>query len=296
MKDGLAAFAVSADELTALVHKLIPTWRNDALDEFAYLSGGYSNFNVAFRRKNSTPDARGELYSRYVIRLPKRVQPYVDRQAEAAWYRHMPMTIGPTPLAFDVHSGQMITPWVSGDLLVDVFPRSGCEADLVNYLQEMHEQLPNVAKYYHVPSLVPEFIGSDWPEDFDRGRFTASAQSLTSSSGVAVTCHNDLNPWNILVTAEGWKTLDWEFVGCNDPLFDLVALHQGLQLDTDSLPELAKAFLSSCSAERLTRAFAHFWLREWCWASYQLRQGNRRGEIVEQEREAKQQLLGLPEF
>ena len=132
MEDGLAAFAVSADELTALVHKLIPTWRTDALDEFSYLSGGYSNFNVAFRRKNSVPAANGELYSRYVLRLPKRVQPYVDRQAEATWYRHMPVNIGPTPLAFDVHSGQMITPWVSGDLLVDVFPRSGCEADLVN--------------------------------------------------------------------------------------------------------------------------------------------------------------------
>jgi thiamine kinase-like enzyme len=117
-----------------------------------------------------------------------------------------------------------------------------------------------------------------------------------STSNEAATCHNDLNPWNILVTPEGWKTLDWEFVGRNDPLFDLVALHQGLQLDINTLPALATAFLPSCSAKRLTRAFAHFWLREWCWASYQLRQGNRREEIVEQEREAKQQLLVLPEF
>ena len=33
-----------------------------------------------------------------------------------------------------------------------------------------------------------------------------------------------------MVTPDGWKTLDWEFFGLNDPLFDLVALHQGLEL------------------------------------------------------------------
>lgn len=296
MKNALEAFDVSEDELCGLVHKLMPTWRDHALDEFEYLSGGYSNFNVVFRRRHTIQDSSDEYYSRYVLRLPKRVQPYVDRRAEATWYRRLPNAVGPIPLALDVQSGQMITPWITGDLLVDVFPSCCCEADLVTYLREMHAQLPDVAKHYHVPSLAPEFIGSDWPANVDRGKFMAGEQSPASSSDIAVTCHNDLNPWNILVTAEGWKTLDWEFVGRNDPLFDLVALHQGLQLDINSLPELAKDFLPSCSAQRLTRAFAHFWLREWCWASYQLRQGNRREEIVEQECEAKQQLLGLPEF
>ena len=296
MEDALETFDVSEDELCALVHKLMPTWRDDRLDEFEYLSGGYSNFNVVFRRRHKTPDASGEHDSRYVLRLPKREQPYVDRQAEAAWYGRLPNAIGPIPLALDVHSGQMITPWITGDLLVDVFPGSCCEADLVAYLQAMHAQLPDVAKHYHVPTLVPEFIGLDWPADLDRSKFMTGVQSSASSSDVAVTCHNDLNPWNILVTPEGWQTLDWEFVGRNDPLFDLVALHQGLQLNISTLPALATAFLPSCSSQRLTRAFAHFWLREWCWASYQLRRGNRRKEIVEQESEAKQQLLVLPEF
>jgi hypothetical protein len=76
----------------------------------------------------------------------------------------------------------------------------------------------------------------------------------------------------------------------------LVALHQGLQLDEASLPRLAKNFLPSASPERLNRAVAQFWLREWCWANYQIRHGNRRAEIVEQERDAKRQLGALPQF
>ena len=296
MNSAIENLGMSADELREKIHTLMPKWLEDELDEFRYLSGGYSNLNVAFRRSYAASDRNNTLGTYYVLRLPRRPQPYVNRQAEAAWYKRMPESVGPAPLVLDVPSGQMITPWLSGDLLVDVFHQRYCEDDLTSYLQALHGQLPGVAEQYHVPTLVPQFLETGWPADIDRSIFVESGAHPLSRSNALVTCHNDLNPWNILVTSQGWKTLDWEFVGRNDPLFDLVALHQGLQLDEASLPRLAKVFLPSASPERFNRAVAQFWLREWCWASYQIRHGNRRAEIVEQERDAKRQLGALPKF
>ena len=90
--------------------------------------------------------------------------------------------------------------------------------------------------------------------------------TLEQQPAQTVTCHNDLNPWNILVTADGWVTLDWEFVGQNDVLFDLVSLHQGLALNVESLPDLASNWAQDLgtdySSEGLSRAFGQFWLRE----------------------------------
>ena len=296
MNSAIENLGMSADELREKIHTLMPKWLEDELDDFRYLSGGYSNVNVAFRRNNAASDRNNAQDKYYVLRLPQRAQPYVSRQAEAAWYKRMPESVGPAPLVLDVPSGQMITPWLSGDLLVDVFHQRYGEDDLTSYLEALHGQLPTVAERYHVPTLVPQFIETGWPADVDRSIFVGSGANPLSRSNALVTCHNDLNPWNILVTAQGWKTLDWESVGRNDPLFDLVALHLGLQLDVALLPRLAKGFLPSASPERLTRAVAQFWLREWCWANHQIRHGNRRAEIVEQERDAKRQLGALPKF
>ena len=115
-----------------------------------------------------------------------------------------------------------------------------------------------------------------------------------------VTCHNDLNPWNILVTPNGWVTLDWEFVGQNDGMFDLLSLHQGLALEVESLPVLASNWAqdtgTDCSGERLTRAFGQFWLREWGWATFQMNAGNRRDEVLAQAATAETKLAHLPHF
>ena len=296
MNSVIENLGLSADELRVKIRTLMPKWLGDELDEFRYLSGGYSNVNVAFRHNNAASDRNNSLGTFYVLRLPQRPQPYVNRQAEAAWYERMPKSVGPAPLVLDVPSGEMITPLLTGDLLVDVFHQRYCEDDLTSYLQALHRQLPGVAEQYDVPSLVPQFIETGWPANFEHSMFIDSDATPSSKSKTLVTCHNDLNPWNILVTSQGWKTLDWEFVGRNDPLFDLVSLHQGLRLDVGSLPRLAKVFLPSASSEQLSRAVAQFWLREWCWANYQISHGDRRAEIVDQEREAKRQLESLPKF
>ena len=71
----------------------------------------------------------------------------------------------------------------------------------------------------------------------------------------------------MIVTEHGWVTLDWEFVGNNDPLFDLVALHQGLELPIESLTSLAHELTGELDSARLRSAFRAFWLREGGWAA-----------------------------
>ena len=153
---------ISADELREKIYTLMPKWLEDELDEFRYLSGGYSNVNVAFRRNNAASDRKNKLSKYYVFRLPRRPQPYVNRQAEATWYEHMPESVGPSPIVLDVPSGQMITLGYRRRL-VDVFHQRYCEDDLTSYLQALHRQLPGVAEQYDVPTLVPQFIETGWP-------------------------------------------------------------------------------------------------------------------------------------
>ena len=121
MNSAIENLGMSADELREKIHTLMPKWLEDELDEFRYLSGGYSNVHIAFKRNYAASDRNNTLGTYYVLRLPRRPQPYVNRQAEAAWYERMPEPVGLAPLVLDVPSGQMITPWLSGDLLVDVF-------------------------------------------------------------------------------------------------------------------------------------------------------------------------------
>lgn len=289
MTDDIEQLGISVDELCALIYQLMPAWDGDALGSFGYLSGGYSNANVVFSR-----GVEGKK-RRYVLRIPQRPQPYVDRRAEVEWYRRMPAHVGVQPLALDVTMGTMLSPWCSGELLVEVYHQRFGEADLLNYLQQLHERLPVEPRQYHVPFLLEDFVGHT---DHQRLKNDGPAQAFMADPDmqVARTCHNDLNPWNILVNDEGWTTLDWEFVGQNDPLFDLVGLHQGLELSLDSLPQMAEVFAPDCSADRLLRAFAHFWLREGAWAKFQLSSGNTRREIVDQAAIADAHLSNLPRF
>jgi thiamine kinase-like enzyme len=78
-------------------------------------------------------------------------------------------------------------------------------------------------------------------------------------------------------------TLDWEWAGVNDPLFDLVVLHCGAGIDDAALPRLARAYLGrDPEAGRLEACEAVFWLREYGWAAARIAAGDRRREIVAQ--------------
>jgi aminoglycoside phosphotransferase (APT) family kinase protein len=241
---------------------------SDVPDELAleYLPGGYANANYRFSLGGKS----------YVLRTPEGRQPYVDWKQERAFYLAAHAVKTATLVALDVDDGAMITEWVSGRLLVDDAPDND---ELVAYLAGLHGDLPRVARHYDPIALAAKYLASGRPHP-DAVRVK---NSLAWPIGPVATCHNDLNPWNVLRTADDWVTLDWEFLGLNDPLFDLVSLHQGLQMDDAELPALGERYLADVvSRERLGGCLAAFWLREYSWAFAQRAQGNRREEIESQ--------------
>jgi aminoglycoside phosphotransferase (APT) family kinase protein len=261
-------YAVSTDLLQQYVHQLLPHWHKDRIARFSYLEGGYNNANYRFSYLNQD----------YVLRVPQRTQPFIDHHHELQWYLALPEFISAKPIALDPSTGHMVSPWVNGKLLVEAWPDLQLQ-DLVVYLVKLHKKLPRTPRQYNLPQLTRRYLSR-------KGDVYAP---YNPSADLLVPCHNDLNPWNIMVTDSGWITLDWEFAANNDPLFDLVSLHQGLGLPPMELTNFAELYLgrfTNADALRLRQAEHAFWLREMAWAHYQIKQGNDRAEIIAQEANA----------
>ena len=248
-----------------ILELLMPDWRLPRALEFDYLPGGYANDNYRFSFDGN----------HYVLRAPGGSQPYVDWKRERAFYLANHTVARPVLVALDVDNGSMVTEWVSGRLLVDDPPDND---ELLAYLADLHGSLPPVDGNYDPIALSAVYLAEGKPDPHAK----RLASSLTWPPGPVVTCHNDLNPWNVIRATDAWVTLDREYLGMNDPLFDLVALHQGLQMDTELLALSERYQADRVSQERLNGCLAAFWLREYSWAHAQLALDNRREEIETQ--------------
>lgn len=268
---------VDTAALRRRVAELCPRWDPDELSGFLFLEGGYSNDNYRFTY-------RGE---RYVLRQPFRPRPFVDRQLEATVYGALRAGTAPELIALDTGSGCMISRWVPGSLLAD----TGADATtLAAYLRTLHHAIPPVDRVYDPLAQVRAHLECcDAPLAIER----AAGASWTPEQAVA--CHNDLNPWNVIRSPRGpWVTLDWEWAGRNDPLFDLVTLHQGAGLADAALPSMAQDYLGGAATPgRLRRCLVAFWLRETTWAMAEIAAGNDRPEVVEQRRLGLERLTRL---
>ena len=233
---------------------------------FEYLSGGYSNRNFRVERNAEA----------FVLRLPTRDRPYVDRGHEESFYRSNHRVRVPELVAFDGVTGNMLTCFESGPLLSDAEVAHDL---LIDYLLSLHAGLPDSGRRYDPMALAREYLLVGRPPGWVR----RLAESSVWSPPVTAPCHNDLNPWNIVLKESGrWVTLDWEWFGDNDPLFDLVTLHQGLALDDDLLSAMAERFAPGTIDERLGACLLAYWLREYAWAHAELSLGNVRDEIQTQ--------------
>ena len=261
----------------------MPAWQNQPVEAIRYLPGGYGNANYRFSMN----------HKEFVLRIPGIRQPYVDRHHELRWYQQLPAGIGPQIIALDPVTGDMISRWIDGQLLAD-FADEVTPNELVSFLHTLHSQLPEPQRHYDIEVLNDTF----WP---DGAPYSVAPASAPPAAGISLSaCHNDLNPWNVIVTDDGWYTIDWEFAGNNDPLFDLVTLFLGLNRPAAELLPAAAAYLQMHGGgaeaplvQRVRAVQRTFWLRELGWAEHQIRQGNTRPEIVDQAAHAAQQLKHL---
>ena len=255
-------------ELRAAITRMLPEWREDSLSGFKYLEGGFTNNNFVFERRY-----RG-LTKKYVLRSPLISQPLQNRVYEFHLYQSLEANISPELIAFDTDSGAMITCYVEGELLVDSPPSYHEPDSLVGNIRTLHNVLPRTEKRYDLSDLmsayIPKFNERDFPE----------IRKLEQD----VSCHNDLNPWNIVVNSPTWVTLDWESFGLNDPVFDIVTLCMGLNLTDKALNDSVEQYCGTLDPKRVQDNLICFWLREWGWAKYQLSRGNTKIGIIEQER------------
>ena len=253
-------------EVAEHILALVPDWQTDDLGGIRYLEGGYGNHNYYFRHRSDA----------YAIRIPFADQPYVDRERERAIYEKLPAGLATTVVAIDVATGIMITHWLEGVLLVDR-PNTTTE-QLAAFVTRLHADAPTEQRDYDPHALARVYLSrTEAPKEI------SSIVARPWTPPELTNCHNDLNPWNVVITEDTWKALDWEFAGRNDPLFDVVNLVEGLALPMADLVDVATQVLGNRPSEqRLLACYQAFWLREYAWAQHQLDIGNDRLEIREQ--------------
>ncbi len=259
--------------------QLRPRWHIDDVRDVHRLDGGYSNDNYALRYHDG----------HFVLRVVRNAADPIDRDFE----RHLldgPVAMLTAPLiAYALPDGHMLTRRVPGPLLVEAPPSV---ADIARYAAQLHLKIPALQRRYD----VGQQIGRDLAFAAQTGErapdWIYAIHAGLSSAGLRIApCHNDLNPWNVVVSAASparWCTLDWEFAGDNDPLFDMLCLAHGLGWSDAQTDELIGAYLAASESSRTPTAAQRrtleqlYFLREYAWALAQRGRGNRRGEIAEQ--------------
>lgn len=261
--------AQDRQRIAALLRQLVPGWRSHTPETATYLPGGYTHRNFRV-----TVSGRA-----YALRVAASAAP-----TEAEYLRALPASIAPEVVAVDPMRGHLLTRWIDGPVLAAA-PPSPAEAGA--YLASLHSAIPlGIRRYDHAAEVAALFRGAR-----HRGCLhedvAAAAQRLAWQPGPMRGCHNDLNPWNVVRAAEGWRTLDWEHAGDNDPLFDLAGLSLGLSWTEAEALACAEAAAQAgwhgrAGADRLRSTLLAYRIREYAWAVAQQAAGNHRAEIREQ--------------
>lgn len=241
--------------------KLMPAWRTEHIGRITYLDGGYANDNYRF-------EYGGEPF---VIRIVR--EPAGPRDAEM---RYLELPVAPDVVAVDRVRGDLITRWIEGTLLAQI-PAEPHEMAI--YLLDLHSAVPRGIRRYDAVEVVRDYLQEAPVSAVAAMALRRLEWSIADTAG----CHNDLNPWNVIRCGASWRTLDWEFAGDNDPLFDLVGLGYGMSYPDDAFDALVAGYYRDRPSDRRvldTRIL--YQLREHAWAARQMRMGNTRDEIAAQ--------------
>ncbi len=261
-----------AGRVAGTILRLMPAWRAGGIERITYLDGGYANDNYRF-------DYGGEVFVLRIVRGAAR-----QRDAEM---RFLQLPIAPRVVAADPERGDMITRWIEGTLLAQS-PVEPSEAAM--YLRELHGTVPRGIGRYDAVQVVRDYSSNATVSAVAARALRRLDWSVEETAG----CHNDLNPWNVIRCGVAWRTLDWEFAGDNDPLFDLVGLAYGMGYGDDAFDALVAGYYQSRPSDgRLIETRILYQLREHAWARHQVHLGNTRDGVADQVANTERELQRL---
>ena len=177
---------------------------------FEYLSGGYSNDNYLMLVGDDE----------FVVRFCDRVGdgedfPGIDRERERTHIEHAGALTAEL-VHFELPAGHMITRRLRGRHPLPGKRRAEDLATSAALLRRVHA-LPTVAFHYDPFEVIVDYLartrrlGTRVPSPFERiveQRWTSEATHF---------CHNDFNPWNLILGDTEAHVLDWEWAGTGDP-------------------------------------------------------------------------------
>ena len=256
-------------EVICRVRTLLAHAKRVELVEF--LPGGWSNRNYLIRVDGADAVVR--------LKNPLSVAPGRER-------RYLDNPLAPHVLAYDQASGDMITEFVHGELLVNSSITPTVAAD---YMLELHANIPSGIRTYHVAPIIDGYLAAlQLTAPLNEIYATLNWQPQRRSG-----CHNELNDWNVIKTVNGFCTLDWESAGDNDPIFDVVGLCYGLDYSDAEFAVCMNGYDPNVDREhiRLTRIL--YQIREHAWALNRLRHGADHAGIQRQKVDSKAEILRL---
>ena len=250
-------------EILRVLERLLPD--HARVRDIDYLTGGYSNQNYRIRIGQQD----------IVLRLCRRTPQTPDDEISYLTLPHSPKLV-----AYDRSTGHMATIFVDGTILAKE-PFSVEEG--AQYLRRIHATIPKGIRTHDPISVcLDHFTNSGIRNELREFVETTQWRSRRKTG-----CHNDLNPYNIIRSNDGSiVTLDWEFAGDNEALFDLVNLCHGLEYSDEEFEECAALYTKhQYDPEFLVLTRLIFLVREHSWALAQIALGNDRVEIRAQAEE-----------
>lgn len=252
------------DEILRVLERLLPD--HARVTDIDYLTGGYSNQNYRIRIGRQS----------LVLRLCRRVPQDPDAEISYLTQPHSPRLV-----AYDRSTGHMATLLVEGTPL---FREPFSVEESACYLRQIHAVIPSGIRTHNPVAVCLDHFRKSGVKNELREFVETTRWRPRQVTG----CHNDLNPYNIIRTNAGSiVTLDWEFAGDNEKLFDLVNLSHGLGYSDEEFEECGALYMEHhYEMEYLVLTRLIFLVREHSWALAQAAMGNDRKEVLAQAQEA----------